>query len=47
MKTRRLGREGPPISVVGFGAWEAGGDAWGPNDSEQRVIEANQVDVPE
>jgi len=28
------------MSVVGFGAWEAGGDAWGPNDSEERVIEA-------
>jgi aryl-alcohol dehydrogenase-like predicted oxidoreductase len=29
-----------PVSVVGFGAWEAGGDAWGPNESEERVIEA-------
>jgi aryl-alcohol dehydrogenase-like predicted oxidoreductase len=28
------------ISVVGFGAWEAGGDAWGPNESDERVIEA-------
>ncbi|HEX2026346.1 MAG TPA: aldo/keto reductase [Actinomycetota bacterium] len=40
MQTRRLGSSGPEISVVGFGAWEAGGDAWGPNDSEERVIEA-------
>lgn len=40
VKTRRLGPDGPEISVVGFGAWEAGGDAWGPNESEERVIEA-------
>jgi aryl-alcohol dehydrogenase-like predicted oxidoreductase len=40
VKKRRLGPDGPEISVVGFGAWEAGGDAWGPNDSEERVIEA-------
>jgi aryl-alcohol dehydrogenase-like predicted oxidoreductase len=26
--------------VVGFGAWEAGDDAWGPNESEESVIEA-------
>jgi aryl-alcohol dehydrogenase-like predicted oxidoreductase len=26
--------------VVGFGAWEAGGDMWGPNPSDDQVIEA-------
>jgi aryl-alcohol dehydrogenase-like predicted oxidoreductase len=26
--------------VIGFGAWEAGGDAWGPNRSESEVIDA-------
>src|SRR5262249_46657990 len=31
---------GPDISVIGFGAWEAGGDDWGPNDSEAAVIAA-------
>jgi aryl-alcohol dehydrogenase-like predicted oxidoreductase len=40
MQMRKLGSQGPEMSVVGFGAWEAGGDAWGPNESEQVVIEA-------
>ena len=26
--------------MVGFGAWEAGGDMWGPNPSDQQVVEA-------
>jgi aryl-alcohol dehydrogenase-like predicted oxidoreductase len=38
MKTRRLGSNGPVISVVGYGAWEAGGTAWGPNESDDAVI---------
>ena len=28
------------MSVIGFGAWEAGGDAWGANPSEDDVIGA-------
>jgi aryl-alcohol dehydrogenase-like predicted oxidoreductase len=28
------------MSVIGYGAWEAGGDAWGPNESEDAVIGA-------
>src|SRR5205823_12709374 len=40
MDTRTLGSRGPGISVVGFGAWEAGGDAWGPNESEDQVVAA-------
>jgi methylglyoxal reductase len=43
MRTRRLGSRGPEISVIGFGAWEAGGDAWGPNESEAVVVEAIQA----
>jgi methylglyoxal reductase len=40
MRRRRLGAKGPEISVIGYGAWEAGGTAWGPNESEQVVIDA-------
>jgi aryl-alcohol dehydrogenase-like predicted oxidoreductase len=40
MRTERLGSEGPEISVIGYGAWEAGGDVWGSNPSDQRVVEA-------
>jgi len=29
MNERNLGKNGPPISVVGFGTWAAGGDMWG------------------
>jgi aryl-alcohol dehydrogenase-like predicted oxidoreductase len=40
MRVRKLGSDGPEMSVVGYGAWEAGGTAWGPNESEDAVIEA-------
>ena len=40
MRTVRLGSQGPELSVVGFGAWEAGEGLWGPNESEEKVIEA-------
>jgi aryl-alcohol dehydrogenase-like predicted oxidoreductase len=40
MQTRRLGSRGPELSVIGFGAWEAGGKDWGPNRSDTSVIEA-------
>ena len=29
--------------MIGYGAWEAGGDAWGPNESEGVVVEAIQA----
>jgi aryl-alcohol dehydrogenase-like predicted oxidoreductase len=40
VRTRRLGSQGPEISVIGYGAWEAGGADWGPNESEDAVIAA-------
>ena len=40
MRTNRLGSNGPEMSVIGYGAWEAGGDAWGPNESDDTVIAA-------
>jgi aryl-alcohol dehydrogenase-like predicted oxidoreductase len=40
MELRQLGVNGSEISVVGYGAWEAGGDEWGPNESDERVVAA-------
>ena len=40
MRRERLGSSGPEISVVGFGAWEAGGGVWGPNPDDDVVIGA-------
>ena len=28
------------MSVIGYGAWEADGDAWGSNESDETVIES-------
>ena len=28
------------MSVIGYGAWEAGGADWGPNESDEVVIDA-------
>ena len=45
MRTRRLGSNGPDISVIGFGAWEAGGMAWGPNPPDDQTISAMQTAI--
>ncbi len=39
MKMRRLGSAGPEISVIGFGAWEAGG-SWGAGPGDETTIRA-------
>lgn len=41
MRTKRLGRSGPEISVIGFGAWEAGGGSeWGEAPPDDEVVAA-------
>ena len=41
MRTKELGSRGPEVSVIGFGAWEAGGGSeWGESPPEERVLEA-------
>ncbi|MEA2453050.1 MAG: hypothetical protein QOG04_1760 [Actinomycetota bacterium] len=40
MQTNKLGSEGPDISVIGYGSWEAGGSGWGPNPADEQVVEA-------
>ena len=40
MQKKKLGAEGPDISVIGYGSWEAGGKGWGPNPADDQVIEA-------
>jgi aryl-alcohol dehydrogenase-like predicted oxidoreductase len=41
---QKLGSQGPEISVVGFGAWEAGGGIWGEVPDDQ-TIEAMRAAV--
>ena len=41
MRTAKLGSRGPDISVIGFGAWEAGmGREWDDAPPEEQVVEA-------
>src|SRR4249919_303411 len=40
MRTRQLGPAGPEISVVGYGAWQAGGAHWGEPVPDGDVIAA-------
>jgi aryl-alcohol dehydrogenase-like predicted oxidoreductase len=40
MRTKQLGSGGPELSVIGYGAWEAGGEDWGANESDEAVVAA-------
>jgi aryl-alcohol dehydrogenase-like predicted oxidoreductase len=39
MKTYKLGTNGPDITAIGFGTWEAGG-GWGSHYSDEQAVEA-------
>jgi aryl-alcohol dehydrogenase-like predicted oxidoreductase len=45
MRSRRLGSGGPELSVIGYGAWEAGGTAWGPNESDAAVVHSMRAAI--
>jgi len=46
VRIRKLGSRGPDISVVGFGAWEAGaGSEWGDPPPQEQVVRAVQEAV--
>lgn len=41
MRVNRLGSNGPELSVVGFGAWEAGGGReWGEAPPDEQIVQA-------
>ena len=41
MRTKPLGRDGSEISVVGFGAWEAGkSEEWGEPPPDEQIVAA-------
>ena len=45
MRTRKLGAAGPEISVVGYGAWQAGGANWGDRSPDDDVIAAMRAAI--
>ena len=45
MQTKQLGSQGPALSVIGYGAWEAGGASYGPNESDHAVIAAMRAAI--
>jgi aryl-alcohol dehydrogenase-like predicted oxidoreductase len=45
MRMRALGSGGPDVSVVGYGAWQAGGASWGDRSPDEDVIAAIRAAV--
>lgn len=43
MEIRQLGSHGPDVSVIGFGAWEAGGAMWGAEVADQETTKAMEA----
>ena len=40
MEYVRLGKMGPKVSVIGFGAWQAAGKEWGTDFTDSSIVEA-------
>jgi aryl-alcohol dehydrogenase-like predicted oxidoreductase len=45
MQMRTLGSKGPEISVVGYGAWEAGGQLWGSAPADDQLKDAMRAAI--
>ncbi|HEX2069745.1 MAG TPA: aldo/keto reductase [Actinomycetota bacterium] len=45
MLGRKLGAHGPDISVIGYGAWEAGGEMWGGEVEDDRTRQAMETAI--
>jgi aryl-alcohol dehydrogenase-like predicted oxidoreductase len=45
MQMRALGSDGPDITTVGYGAWQAGGGSWGAPRSDAEVIAAIEAAI--
>jgi aryl-alcohol dehydrogenase-like predicted oxidoreductase len=43
MKYTKLGKNGPEVSTMGFGAWAIGGMNWGPTDDEVSLRALNEA----
>ena len=43
MQYAKLGKRGPEVSTVGFGAWAIGGANWGPTDDEVSIRALNEA----
>ncbi len=43
MQYTRLGKRGPQVSTIGFGAWAIGGMNWGPTDDEVSLRALNEA----
>jgi aryl-alcohol dehydrogenase-like predicted oxidoreductase len=43
VRQRRLGSSGPGISVIGLGAWEAGGGEYGAGPPDDEIVAVYQA----
>ena len=45
MELRPLGSQGPAVSVIGYGGWEAGATAWGATPPDDQVIDSMRAGI--